>query len=225
MGVPSMIRDLGSLVVSAAVYGFTIGSGHSWLYAYRNLVKFPLLILTTGTFCALAYFVVARFLTPELSFRAVQQLVLRLFRDTSVMLLSLAPISFFLALTMEQPTREHLGDYPLFQGLNVGFIAVCGSVALVRQAKTLLRDHRLGRQVSLLIIGSWLTLSLFTGGQGAWYMRPFFGISSIEGPPPPFFTGTAPDFRGARSFYEAIYNLVAPPPLPDDFRERPGQRK
>ena len=35
----------------------------------------------------------------------------------------------------------------------------------------------------------------------------------IAGPgeDPPFFAGTAPDFRGARSFYEAVYNLVVRP--------------
>jgi hypothetical protein len=31
-------------------------------------------------------------------------------------------------------------EYPLFQGLNVVLIAICGSLALVRQAKVLLRD-------------------------------------------------------------------------------------
>ena len=207
-----MWRVLVSLTLSSALYGFTIGSGHSLLYASRNLVKFPLLILSTGAICALAYFVLARFLAPKLTFRDVQRLVILLFRDTSVMLASLAPVSYFLAMTMEQPSGDDLGEYPFFQGISVVFIAICGSIALVRQAKMLLRDHGLGRQVSTAIIIGWLALSLFTGGQGAWYMRPFFGISSLGQTSPPFFLGTTPDFRGARSFYEAVYNLVVPPP-------------
>lgn len=218
-----MIKVLLSLVVASALYGFSIGSAHSWLYAGRNLVKFPLLILSTSLLCALAYFVLARFLATELRFRDVQALVIGLFKDTSIMLAALAPVSFFLALTMEQPTTEHLGEYPLFQGINVLFIAVCGSVALVRQVQSLLRKHGLGRRTGMLLITGWLALSLFTGGQGAWYMRPFFGISSIKGPTPPWFLGSEPDFRGARSFYEAVYNLVAPPPLPEGFHD-PGRR-
>ncbi len=207
-----MWRVLISLTLSSALYGFTIGSGHSWLYASRNLIKFPLLILTTAAICALAYFVLARFLAPRLSFRDVQKLVVLLFRDTSVLLASLSPVSFFLAMTMVQPAGDDLGEYPLIQGINVVLIAICGSIALVRQAQTLLRDHGLGRAVSTSIIIGWLVLSLFTGGQGAWYMRPFFGISSRREANPPLFLGTAPDFRGARNFYEAVYNLVVPPP-------------
>lgn len=206
-----MWRVLLSLTLSSAVYGFTIGSGHSWLYASRNLVKFPLLILTTGTICALAYFILARFLAPRLTFREVQRLVVLLFRDTSVMLASLSPVSFFLAMTMVRASGDDLGEYPFIQGINVVLIAICGSIALVRQAKMLLRDYGLGRQVSTSIIIGWLALSLFTGGQGAWYMRPFFGIPSLSSTSPPFFLGTTPDFRGARSFYEAVYNLVVPP--------------
>lgn len=206
------------LVLSSAAYGFAIGSGHSWLYACRNLVKFPLLILATAAICALAYFVFARFLAPRLTFRDVQRLVIQLFRDASVMLAGLSPVSFFLAMTMEQPTTEHLGEYPFFQGLNVMFIAVCGSIALVRQTKALLGEHGLMRSTGLAIITVWLSLSLFTGGQCCWYMRPFFGISAIKGPPPPFFLGTTPDFRGARSFYEAVYNLMISPPLPESYR-------
>ncbi len=216
-----MWKTLAGLILASATYGFSIGSAHSWLYASRNLIKFPLLILSTGAICALAYFILARFLAPALSFRAVQSLVTMLFHDAAVMLASLSPVSFFLAMTMEQPTTEHLGEYPFFQGLNVIFIAVCGSIALVRQAKALIGDHGLMRQTGLAIITAWLALSLFTGGQCCWYMRPFFGISYLKGPiAPPFFLGMTPDFRGARNFYEAVYHLLDPPPAPGD-RKKP----
>ena len=83
-----------------------------------------------------------------------------LFRDTSVMLASLSPVSFFLAMTMVQPSGQSLGEYPFFQGLNVGLIAICGIIALVRQAQVLLGEHGLGRSVGLSVILGWLTLSL-----------------------------------------------------------------
>jgi hypothetical protein len=58
------------------------------------------------------------------------------------------------------------------------------------------------------LIAAWLAASLFVGAQASWYMRPFCGVSSVDAP---FMLGSAPDFRGATSFYEALYHLVDPP--------------
>ena len=116
-----MLRVLISLTVSSALYGFSIGACHSWLYASRNLVKFPLLIVTTASVCALAYFVLARFLAPRLSFCDVQRLVILLFRDTSVMLAGLAPVSLFLALTNRKGNITVVGKIVHCSGLNDGY--------------------------------------------------------------------------------------------------------
>lgn len=205
-----MLRTLAVLVPCAAVYGFSIGASHSWRYATRNLIKFPLLILATATVCALAYWIFARFVTGRLRFQDVQGLVLRMFRDTAMLLAGLSSVSLYLALTMEQPAGRSLGEYPFFQGLNVLLIAACGSLALVHQTRSLLGEHGLGRGPGLAILFGWLALSLFVGGQCAWYLRPLFGVSSLP-PVDAFLLGTTPDFRGATSFYEAVWNLVDPP--------------
>jgi hypothetical protein len=47
-------------------------------------------------------------------------------------------------------------------------------------------------------------------------LRPYFGVSTIKDIP--FIEGSRPDYRGARSFYEAVYHLMDPPPLPEDYR-------
>lgn len=205
------MRSLLTLVLAAAIYGFAIGANHSWLYACRNLVKFPLLILATALVCNLSYFVVARFLGAPLNFLRVQRAVLTIFRDMAVMLAGLSPAVFFLAMTNRPPVGRDLGDYPLFQGINVAAIAVCGCLAVRRQAFALQQTHGIVGRQRLLLVGSWLLVSLLVGGQVSWYMRPFFGITAVSDVVPPFFTGTAPDFRGARSFYEAVWNLVQPP--------------
>jgi hypothetical protein len=206
-----MLRSLVTLVACSAAYGFTIGASNSPLYAARNLVKFPLLIVVTTVVCALSYFVLARFLGTPLSFLRVQRLVLAVFRDLSVLLASLGPVVLFLGLTMLRPSHGDLADYPMFQGLNVAFIALCGCLAVRRQGGLLLRDHGLPPGLRNALVAGWMLLSLFAGGQAAWYMRPFFGVD----PPPPegvdWFFGTAPDFRGARSIYEAVWNLAALP--------------
>lgn len=206
-----MKRSLATLVLASAAYGFTIGASNSWLYAVRNLLKFPLLILATAAICSLAYFVLARFLGTPLSFVRTQRLVLAIFRDASVLLASLGPVVLFLGLTMLRPSRTGLNDYPLFQGLNVAWIALCGCLAVRRQASMLLREHALGPALRHGLVAGWMLLSLFAGGQCAWYMRPFFGVDPPGPAGVPLFAGTRPDFRGARSIYEAVYNLVALP--------------
>jgi hypothetical protein len=141
----------------------------------------------------------------------VQRLVLAVFRDLSVLLASLGPVVLFVGLCMTRPSHEDLADYPMFQGLNVAFIALCGCLAVRRQGGLLLREHGLVPGLRNALVAGWMLLSLFAGGQAAWYMRPFFGID----PPGPegvaWCFGTEPDFRGARSIYEAVWNLVALP--------------
>ena len=66
----------------------------------------------------------------------------------------------------------------------------------------------------------WVLLSLLAGGQAAWYLRPFFGVASIDGRATRFCLGTTPDYRGATNFYEAVYHLLRPPPLPEDWLRR-----
>ena len=206
-----MTRSLLTLIASSAVYGFAIGSVHSTTYALHNLLKFPLLLIVTSLICAPAYFVCARFLSPRLPFSDVGLLIRQMMCDASVLLASLAVVSLFLAHTIERPTAKGLGEYPLFLGLNVAFIAVSGSLALARRGGALLRRRELERWRAVSILAAWLALTLGVGAQWAWYLRPFFGVASISAEEVPFCLGTEPDFRGARSFYEALYQVVSPP--------------
>ena len=210
------------IVAAAALYGFAIGSVHSGWLARWDLAKFPLFLLLTSQICAVAYAVFARFIAARLSFREVWDLSMATYRDVAVLLASLSPVSFFLARTVVQPDARSLGEYPLFLGLNVGFIAVCGIVALVRQTLRLLRRHGIAFGRAAAVTVAWLALSLFAGAQCAWFFRPFFGPSTIEHPP--VIEGWGEDYRGATSFYEAVYHLLDPPPLPDDYFLRSGQR-
>ena len=204
-----MARDLLRLAVAAAAYGFSLGALDGWNRALNSAVKFPLLILVTAALCALAYYLVARLLVPELAFGQVQGLVLRLYRDTAWLLAALAPATLFLACTLTPATsREALNDYPFFLGLNIVLIAAAGTLALLQQARELLVRHGLdlGRRLALII--GWLALSLFVGGPWAFYLRPFFGLSAIRAEDPGFCDGNAPDFRGATNFFEAVWHLV-----------------
>jgi hypothetical protein len=208
-----MARTLFTLVACAAVYGSTLGAAHSLTFALRNTIKFPLLILVTGLVCSLAYYGLARLVTSRLSFRAIQSLVWATYRDIAVLLVALSPVTLFLALVLDQATsKSDLGHYPLFLGINVIFIAIAGMLTLGKQALALVREHGLPRTQGAIVLFLWLAVSLPVGGQWSWYLRPFFGVRALGGTEN-FCLGTIPDFRGATSFFEAVYNLVDPPQL------------
>lgn len=205
------MRKLLVLVGSAAAYGFSVGCVHSLEFGLHNLIKFPLLLVVTALVCAVAYHLVASFLGARLSFGEVQALSFALFRDASVMLASLAPVGLFLSLTIDRPSSRGLGEYPSFLGLNVLLIAFSGVVALWRQTRGLMKKAGLNRGRGAMVVASWLALSLLVGSQAAWFFRPFFGVATISSEATPFFLGTNPDFRGATNFYEAVWQIFAPP--------------
>jgi len=214
-----MLRSLGVLVASSAIYGYTVGAAHCQLYATRNLIKVPLLILGTAWICCLAYFVVGRFLGLDFSLRKVHELSIHLFRDLSALLASLAPVNLFIALVLVYTDDGHIGEYSLFLGMNVLFVAVCGILALIRQGTAILSARTVSTGRTVAVILSWLALSLAVGGQGAFYLRPMFGYPASRGCNPPFALGSAPDVRGATNFFEAVGQVFSKPPLPRSWGE------
>lgn len=206
MNVARRLRALAPVAAAlagAGSYGFAIGAGKNLTYAVRSLVKFPLLLVGTALLCGLASFVLARFCGASLPFFAVQRASFALHRTTALLLGSLSPVVLFLGRTMAPPDERSLGGYPLFVGLNMGLVAVAGSVALAVQTQVLCRDHGLPPRRAQLVTGSWLALSLLVGGQLAFWLRPFFGIASLRGDPP-FLLGDEPTVTGARNFYEVV---------------------
>ena len=64
-----MRRDIATLVLASALYGFSIGSVHSARFGLHDVIKFPLLFLVTGAACAVAYFLFARLVGGAASVR------------------------------------------------------------------------------------------------------------------------------------------------------------
>ena len=213
-----MRRDVATLLAASALYGFSIGCVHSTRFGLHNVFKFPLLFLVTGVACAVAYFLFARLVGgARFRFVDVQRLAMRVYRDAALLLAALAPANWFLARTLVPPDATSLREYPLFLGLNVCFIAFAGVLALVRQVRALARYHPWPLSRRLITAGGWLGLSLLVGGQAAWTLRPFFGVRSIPGAETAFFLGSAPDYRGATNFYEAVRDVVRSTPLASDY--------
>lgn len=210
------VRDL---VLCSALYGWAVGSVHSTTFAARNLIKFPLLLLVTVAVCSLSYYFLALLIARRLTFPEAMGLSLGIFRDTALLLGSLAPVCWFLARVIVQPDSWGLNEYPFFLGANVAVIAVCGSAALIKRSLELLSRYRLKPVQVLTLITLWLGVSLLTGSQAAWYLRPFYGVSTISADRTPFILGRQPDIHGATSFYEAVANIISPPPLDEKYRD------
>jgi hypothetical protein len=208
-------RSLVTLIASSSAYGFSIGLSNSFVYAVRNLVKFPLLILATSSICALCYFVWARFLGVTLAFVSVQQVVMSIFRDIAKLLAALTLAVAFLALTGEPPRYDRVDDFSLFLGFNVLAIAACGCLAVSRCGREQLAEDVVAPKQRKWLITAWMLTSLLVGGQMCWLIRPFFGMSTTASWDSPWFSGREPGFRGARSFYEAIWLVVVPPDKQD----------
>ena len=216
-----MRRDLATLLLASALYGFSIGCVHSVRFGLHDLLKFPLLFLFTGAVCAVGYFLwICLVGGSRPRFVDVQRLAMRLYRDAALLLAAFAPANLFLARTIVPPDETALHEYPLFLGLNVGFIAIAGTLALSRQVRALARYHPWSLSRRWVIAAGWLGLSLMVGGQAAWTLRPFFGVRSIPGAQTRFFLGSAPDYRGSTNFYEAVYHVVRPAPLAPGYTLR-----
>lgn len=201
------VRAAAALVLASAAYGFSIGIANSWVYGLRNLAKFPLLIGSTAATCALCYHVLSRFVGTQFGFVQVQRIVLGVFHDISVLLASLVPVVLYMAATMVDPTPYDQGGYPAFLGFNTAAIAACGCLSVAIRARRELPPDVLDGPRRALLLALWMLASLAVGGQVCWYIRPFFG-SSAGSWDRPWFAGTTADGNGARSFYEAIWNLI-----------------
>ena len=214
------MKSLLLLILASSAYGYTLGAAHDQLYALRNLVKFPLMIIVTMGVCAVAHAVVARFAMIRLHFVAVQQVVLGTFRDLSLLLCSLIPPNYFLARILVSTDDGHKGEYSLFLALNVLFIAIAGSLALLGHGLPQLQRQGVARGRAKRVLLMWLALTLAVGGQAAFYARPLVGLPASRGQRPPWFLGSRPDVRGATNFYEAVLQTLTNPPLPDHWGRR-----
>lgn len=206
-----MIRALALLVGGSAIYGAAIGLADAPVRAAHNLVKLPLLLMVTGLVSAGAYAVSARFLVGSVGGRVMLRFVVDVFADLGRLLGALAlPVALLAITGRPAESLTDLGDYPFFLGLNMGLVAICGAIALTRRAQALARDHDLARGVTVRLLTAWLAITFVVGAQWAFYLRPFFGASRVHDPGV-FIAGNAPDFRGARSFYEVVGHIIAPP--------------
>ncbi len=191
------------IAIGAGAYGAAMGAWRSPLQAAYNVVKFPLLLLSTALGNALLNGMLAPLLGLNVRLRQSLMLVLMSFALASVILGGFAPLLAFLiwntpplAGAQEVPWTT----YRFVQLVQVGAIAFAGVAANVR-LRQLLEGLAGNGQVARKVLFAWLAGNLFLGSQLCWILRPFIGSPSL---PVEFLRPTA--FQG--NFYETVFRAL-----------------
>ncbi len=153
-------------------YGFTVGITKSPLQAISSAIKMPVLFLSTMAFTlpALYFFSLALLATP-LRMIQVLTVVLAGIAVAAFLLLGLAPITLFFAMTSS--------NYPFFQLLAVVFVGLSALIGVyfLWRGMTLVETVQEGafRSTGKRILALWMLLFGFVGTQMTWRLSPFIG--------------------------------------------------
>lgn len=161
-----------SCLLFLAIYGGVMGAAHSPMQAGASLVKLPMLFLATLAICAPSLHFFNILFGSQQTIKQTLALILTAISTTSVLLFSLAPITFFFLISTSQ--------YGFFKLLNVIFFIIAGvlGVVFLRQGVEIVterEDEAEGIKTRRLIFVIWVLLFGFVGSQMAWTLSPFLG--------------------------------------------------
>ncbi|QJE95644.1 hypothetical protein [Luteolibacter luteus] len=198
---PGRIAKIATLTaLCLAAYGFTTGFWRSPLLGVYVSIKMPLLVAFTLGCNGLLNGLLG-ILLGGLGFRESLLALLSAFASVALILASLAPVTFMLALNAPPPesgyaTSAHAA-YLLSHVFLIAIAGIAGTLSLFRILKQRCSDPR----IAAITMLAWLAGNGFLGAQFSWILRPFFGSPSIE----VAFLRKQP-WKG--SFYEAVWRSL-----------------
>jgi hypothetical protein len=168
-----------AMLISSAtfllIYGAVLGSSHSLWQTISSGIKLPVLFLSTLFVCVPSLYFFGLLFGSRQSLRQNLSLILTAVTVTSVLLLSLAPITLFFLLTTSQ--------YQFFKLLNVGIFAISGLMGVVflyQGMKVVSSDSIEGATTRKWVLILWMFVYGFVGSQMAWTLRPFIGAPGVQ---------------------------------------------
>ncbi|MEP2774772.1 MAG: hypothetical protein ABJQ29_16450 [Luteolibacter sp.] len=178
--VGEIVRVAVIAAIGFGLYGLTVGWWRSPLMGAFVAVKMPLLIALTLGFNGLLNGLLGMLLGSGLGFRQSLHALLSAFAISGLILGSVAPVTFFLAVNVPAPdspqaVSAHAG-YLLAHVLLIGLAGVTGVVRLGK----LLESYCSSKAVARMTLGAWLAGNAFLGMQFSWILRPFFGTPGLE---------------------------------------------
>lgn len=200
-GPQACLRVAAVTLIGFAMYGFTVGFWRSPLMGVYVAVKMPLLIVSTLACNGLFNGLMAMVLGSGLGFRQSLHALLSAFAISALILGSLAPVTFFLA--VNAPSPESPGAVQAHAGYllaHTALMAIAGAVGVLR-LRRLLTQWCPSSRIALTTLGAWIAGNAFIGAQFSWIFRPFFGSPGLD----VAFLRDDP-MRG--SFYEAVWKAA-----------------
>ncbi|MBB5351806.1 putative membrane protein [Haloferula luteola] len=175
-----LARSIQVTVGGFALYGYSVGFWRSPMMGAYVAIKMPLLIACTLGCNGLLNGLLGSLLGSQLNFRQSLHALLSAFAISALILGSIAPITFFLALNAPPPDSAvalsaHAG-YLLFHTI---MIALAGLIGVTRLGK-LLETFSPSRAAARATLGAWIAGNAFLGAQFSWIFRPFFGSPDLK---------------------------------------------
>ncbi|MEM1293982.1 MAG: hypothetical protein AAGH89_01365 [Verrucomicrobiota bacterium] len=199
---PSVSLCICGILIGCGLYGAAIGSWRAPDMALFVGIKFPLLILATLCGTGLMNGILGQLIGSGLSFAESFRSQLTSFLIFSLLLGSLSPIAFMLALEMPGWTDEWKFESYRTQvhihTLVIGYAGILANHQLYRILQSKIGNLTTARQT----LAIWLAGNLFVGAQLSWNLRPFFGspYTDVE------FLRT--DWRD-KTFYESLFTSLS----------------
>ena len=163
-----------------AIYGFTVGFWRDPLLGCYVALKMPLLVALTLGCNGLLNGLLGLLLGTGLGFRQSLLALLTAFAQAAVILGSIAPVTFFLALNAPRPDAPNAVDahsaYLILHTFLIGFAGIVSNIRLHR----MLAAKAPTRTAAAATLLAWLAGNGFLGAQFSWILRPFFGSPSIK---------------------------------------------
>ncbi|MES2438998.1 MAG: hypothetical protein V4584_08020 [Verrucomicrobiota bacterium] len=166
--------------VGLAVYGFTVGFWRDPVMGFYVAVKMPLLVALTLTCNGLLNGLLGLLLGTGLGFRQSLLALLSSFALAALILGSLAPVTFFLALNAPPPDAPNAAvahaAYLVTHTVLIGFAGITANLHLHR----LLAAKAPTPMAATATLLAWLGGNGFLGAQFSWILRPFFGSPRLN---------------------------------------------
>lgn len=170
-----IIAMLISSFVFLGLYGGVMGASNSVPQVLTSALKLPVLFLITLIICAPSLYFFNILFGSRQSILQNLALILTAMTVTSVLLVSLAPVTLFFLTTTS--------GYAFFKLLNVLIFAIFGFMGLVFLKQgfehSVDADNTEGRGARQMLFMAWILLYAFVGTQMAWTLRPFMGAPDL----------------------------------------------
>lgn len=176
----SLLITIATIIVGFGSYGLTVGVWRAPIMGAFVAIKMPTLIFLTLACNGFLNGMLALLLGSGLGFRQSILAQLLSFSVAALILGSLSPIFFFMALNAPAPDAANAetahANYLIAHSVIIAYAGVIANVHLAR----LLLAVTPSRQVAGATLGAWLAGNAFMGAQFSWILRPFFGNPLLE---------------------------------------------